>query len=248
MSARDAVRTELIALQKVRKAWQNCQVASQVEKEASSLVQQVEQMERQAADVKQPGTAFQWLLQQTGLLALSGRLLSDGHSLAQQAAQESTKALDEATAELHAAQVQSISTMKQTPAVSTTAAAAAPNLSLTPPSSAPGDDLVKAIQAMQVQQQAAIASLTQRSAAFTASLQNQQAAPQALHKENRAGMTEEIATQRTSGNTADSNSLQPHHRAEQGASYGSWMVVGLCALGAMQLIGFALLCKNRRPT
>ena len=216
MSARDALRTELVALQKLRKAWQKCQVASQCEREASRLVKQAQQLEGLAADVKQPSTAMQRFLHQTGLLAVYRHLLVDGHRLAQQAAQEATQALEEATAELHAAQVESMSTMAPAPVVSSVAAAPAPKPSPAPPRSvAPGDELVEAIQAMAVQQKKAIASLTERSAALAARPEAQQ---------------ERLAVQKPA--------------AEQGVPSGSWMVVGLCALGALQLTGFALICRT----
>src|SRR5262249_37740606 len=144
MSARDARRTELAALQKLRRAWQKCQVASQCDKEASRLVKQAQQME-QSADVKQPSTAMQRFLHHTGLLAVYRHLLVDGHRLARQAAQEATQAVEEATAELHAAQVESMSTMEPAPVASSVAAAPAPKPSLAPPRSvAPGDELVQA--------------------------------------------------------------------------------------------------------
>ena len=220
MSARDALRAEFVALQKLRKAWQKCQVASQREKEASRLVKLAQPMERQAADVTQPSTAIQGFLDQTGFLAVYRPLLVDGHRRAQQAAQEATKALEEATAELHAAQVESMSTMRPAPVVSTAAAAPAPKPWLAPPKSeAPGDELVRAIQAMVVQQKEAIASLAERSAALAARREDQQ---------------ERLAVQKPA--------------AEQGVPSGSWMVVALCALGALQLIGFALKCRSRRCT
>jgi hypothetical protein len=101
--------------------------------------------------------------------------------------------------------------------VSSVAAAPAPKPSLAPPSSvAPGDELVQAIQAMVVQQKKAIASLTERSAALAARRDDQQEHP---------------AVQKPA--------------AEQGVPSGSWMVAGLCALGALQLIGFGLKCKTR---
>jgi hypothetical protein len=217
MSGRDALRAELVALQKLRKVWQKSQVASQCEKEASRLVKQAQQMERQAADVKKPSTAMQRFLHHTGLLAVYRHLLVDGHRLAQQAAQEATQAVEEATAELHAAQVESMSTMKPAPVVSSVAAAPAPKPSLAPPTSvAPGDELVQAIQVMVVQQKKAIASVTERSAALAARREDQQ----------------------------ERSPIQTP-AAEQGVPSGSWMVVGLCALGTLQLIGFALKCKTR---
>ncbi len=125
--------------------------------------------------------------------------------------------MEEATAELHAAQVESMSTMEPAPVVSSVAAAPAPKPSLAPPRSvAPGDELVQAIQAMVVQQKKAIASLTERSAALAARRDDQQERP---------------AVQKPA--------------AEQGVPSGSWMVAGLCALGALQLIGFGLKCKTR---
>jgi hypothetical protein len=217
MSARDALRTERVALQKLRRAWQTCQVASQCEKEASKLVKQAQQMERQAADVKQPSTAMLSFLYHTGLLAVYRHLLVDGRRLVQQAAQAATQAVEEVTAELHAAQVESMSSMEPAPVVSSVAAAPAPKPSLAPPRSvAPGNELVQAIQAMAEQQKRAIASLTERSAALAARREDQQERP-----------------------------AVPKPATEQGVSPRSWMVVGLCVLGALQLIGFGLKCKIR---
>jgi hypothetical protein len=235
MAAREALRTEYVALQKLRKARQACQVASQREQEASRLVKEAQQLERQAADGKQPSTLIQRFLHQTGLLAVTRHLLGDGHRRAQQAAQEATQALEEATVELHAAQVESMSTMKPAPVVSRGAAAPAPKPLRAPPRSVgPGDELVQAIQAMTVQQKEAIASLTERSAALVARREAQQ--------ERMAILLEEAAAQRAHGNSAIAH--QP--AAEQSVPSGSWMVVGVCALGTLQLIGFALVIGARK--
>jgi hypothetical protein len=219
-SARVALRSELVALQKLRKARRKSEEASQREKEASRLVKLAHQRERQAAEVEQPSPAIQRSLDQTGFLAAYKPLLVDGHRLAQQAAQEAIQALEEATTELHAAQVESRSTLRPPPVVSTAAAAPAPKPGPAPPRSvAPGDELVQAIQTMEVLQKQAIASLAVRSAALAARREDHQ---------------ERQAVQKPA--------------AEQGVSSESWMVVGLCALGALQLIGFALQCRSRRST
>jgi hypothetical protein len=257
LSARDALRKEFVALQKLGNAWQKCQVASQCETEASRLVKQGEQIEQQVAEVKQPRTALQRFLHQTGLLAVYRRLVVGGHRLAQQAAQEAKQALERATSELHAAQVESMSAMRPAAAVSSVAAAPAPKPWRAPPhpnpspprgrgaggeGAAPGDELVQAIQTMMVRQKEAIASLTERSVALAARRQAQQERLAAQH-ERTATLLGEAAAQRAPGNSA----VAP--AGEQSVPSGSWMGVGLCVLGTLQLIGFGLpiWLRCRRP-
>jgi hypothetical protein len=69
MSARDAVREEPVALEKQREEVQ--QAASRPEEEASMLVEQAKQMEKQAAERKQTWTAIQRVLRPSGLLTVS---------------------------------------------------------------------------------------------------------------------------------------------------------------------------------
>jgi hypothetical protein len=223
MSARDALHTEFIALQKVRKAWQKSQVAAQCETEASTLVKQAEQLERQAADVKQPSPAILRFLHHAGVLAVFKHLMAAGHRLAQQAAQQATKALEEATAELHAAQVASMSTMQPAPVASSVAAAPAPQLWQVPPKQGgPGDELVKAVEAMQKRTATVLAQIAAQPPYSTSAL----ARP--------------VGVQPFS--VVPSPVWMPPHpqAAEPSVPSGWWLVLGLCALGSLQLLGFAL--------
>jgi hypothetical protein len=133
LAAHAAARQESIALGKQRTAWQNYQAASRRAEEAARLVEQAKQFSQQAAEGKQSRTAIQRLLYQCGLVT-SGRYLAElAHGLAQRAAQEAKQALGEATVELHAAQVETMSAMRPAPVVSNVPAAIAPKAWPAPP-------------------------------------------------------------------------------------------------------------------